>query len=882
MAKTLQSDSELARKAAAGDQAAFILLVERHQGMVSGVALSLLKDVSASEDAAQETFLSAWKKMGTLRDFSKLRPWLAAIARNTALTHLRMKKKKAESRALEETMSDSSPGPDQVSAHKDDLSLVLTALETLPEKYRTPLILFYREDQSVAAVAEALGLRQDLVKQRLKRGRDQLRDEVESTLSKTLRRSAPTAVFTASVVTAISALTPTTASAAAGLSLSSVTHSTVPASSAVTIMNSSKISLTVAALLGVAAIPAGYGMRALLTKESTASASFGNSVASVSQQPFDRNSLTIPPSEVVTEWKRLQEEYGDTPEAMHQLWAHIDSLPEGFLKEGLLSVLVTEWVATDPRGGFDFFLKKRERNYRTETAWETAFLGEWLRTDSLGAIAGVKATGKKWGSSLARAAIVLAQQEPDFFIENLEEIALSGAGTDSTEKALLILAEHDHEALRDAAVAARLTTKAPYLEKALGKALRVWATKDGKQALTWVQTYEGEGRDFALSGALEGIALVNPMEALREGLNNLDLRESSSSIHNEFIAIAAAQDLDGTLAWYLEGLSENERMRSFDYAMGSVVAKELSKDPTRFLSRLESQGQLEGLQPAFERMFPQGSFCYRWQEISDWVNARSESAFNTLLGTRVAKDLVYHDPPAALGFVDGLADSQLRNELRKIVAKELMDSPSLDEAHYYRVRNPEWAREFTLAAFYELGSHSQKTGLAQNPLEMDQWLAAAEELDGNDFKNAASHLAVAYFNVDPTAALEWFQKTPKERLSPQEWNTILGNAAGLWIRDDEVTALGWISQQDLGSYHDSFTEKAVSNLSRRGAALDEVWPWFESLSTKGGRKRAFRNLTDGIDRTEGEELVERMAALSIPEEEKSFYLEKLSTAQATK
>ena len=138
MAKTLQSDSDLARKAAAGDQAAFIVLVERHQGMVSGVALSLLKDVSTSEDVAQETFLSAWKKISSLRDSSKLRPWLATIARNTALTHLRMKKKKAESRALEETMSDSSPGPDQVSAHKDDLSLVLHALETLPEKYRTP------------------------------------------------------------------------------------------------------------------------------------------------------------------------------------------------------------------------------------------------------------------------------------------------------------------------------------------------------------------------------------------------------------------------------------------------------------------------------------------------------------------------------------------------------------------------------------------------------------------------------------------------------------------------------------------------------------------------------------------------------------------------
>ena len=64
MPNTGKSDSELARQAAAGDQAAFIVLVERHQGMVSGVALSLMKNVAASEDIAQETFLSAWKKIG--------------------------------------------------------------------------------------------------------------------------------------------------------------------------------------------------------------------------------------------------------------------------------------------------------------------------------------------------------------------------------------------------------------------------------------------------------------------------------------------------------------------------------------------------------------------------------------------------------------------------------------------------------------------------------------------------------------------------------------------------------------------------------------------------------------------------------------------------
>ena len=133
------------------------------------------------------------------------------------------------------------------------------------------------------------------------------------------------------------------------------------------------------------------------------------------------------------------------------------------------------------------FERKKGETGERKRAWRTAFLEEWLRTDSSGAIAGVRATGKKWGDSLAGAAIVLAQQDPDFFIQNLKEIPLSKAGTQSSQKALLILAEHDHEALRDAAVADRLGSKAAYIERALGKALQVWANKDGKEALAWVQ-----------------------------------------------------------------------------------------------------------------------------------------------------------------------------------------------------------------------------------------------------------------------------------------------------------------------------------------------------------------------------------------------------------
>src|SRR5688500_7424450 len=69
-------DAELVRSARRGDKRAFVEIVARHQAMVTGVALGILKDFAASEDAAQEAFLTAWRKMHDLQHPERLRGWL--------------------------------------------------------------------------------------------------------------------------------------------------------------------------------------------------------------------------------------------------------------------------------------------------------------------------------------------------------------------------------------------------------------------------------------------------------------------------------------------------------------------------------------------------------------------------------------------------------------------------------------------------------------------------------------------------------------------------------------------------------------------------------------------------------------------------------------
>src|SRR5207245_5279808 len=103
-------------------------------------------------------------------------------------------------------LTDEGPQPDEAAASQEETALVRESLAKLPETYRMPLILFYREGQSVRASAEALGISEDALKQRLARGREMLRERVATRIEATLTRTAPNAIFTMTIAAAIGAL----------------------------------------------------------------------------------------------------------------------------------------------------------------------------------------------------------------------------------------------------------------------------------------------------------------------------------------------------------------------------------------------------------------------------------------------------------------------------------------------------------------------------------------------------------------------------------------------------------------------------------------------------------------------------------------------------
>src|SRR5205823_4002346 len=113
---------------------------------------------------------TAWKELQRLREPQRLRSWLCGIARNIIHNAFRKQHQDVTHSAeplesVSDTPSAESIPSDQAISHEEEM-IVWNALEKVPELYREPLILFYRENQSVELVAQQLELSEDAVKQR--------------------------------------------------------------------------------------------------------------------------------------------------------------------------------------------------------------------------------------------------------------------------------------------------------------------------------------------------------------------------------------------------------------------------------------------------------------------------------------------------------------------------------------------------------------------------------------------------------------------------------------------------------------------------------------------------------------------------------------------
>jgi RNA polymerase sigma factor (sigma-70 family) len=200
-------DARLVELGVAGNRDAFGELVARYQSPVCALAYSACGDISQSQDVAQEAFIIAWKKLGDLKEPPKFKPWLFGIARNLINGAFRKQARNplAGAESLDENLkvpvTVSNPAGQAIS--KEEEGILWRSLEQVPETYREPLILFYREHQSIEQLAATLDLTEEAARQRLSRGRKLLQEQVLAFVEGALERTNPGQMFTLGVLAAL-------------------------------------------------------------------------------------------------------------------------------------------------------------------------------------------------------------------------------------------------------------------------------------------------------------------------------------------------------------------------------------------------------------------------------------------------------------------------------------------------------------------------------------------------------------------------------------------------------------------------------------------------------------------------------------------------------
>jgi RNA polymerase sigma factor (sigma-70 family) len=159
------------------DEAAFELLVWRHQRVVLNVCRRVLGREQDAEDAFQATFLALARKASSISRRQSLAGWLYRVAFRIALRVKTdtAKRVRHEAKAAEVLRRFSSPEPDAAAARHDLRQIIDEEMNRLSAKYRDPLLLCYLEGQTNDQAARQLGCPTGTVVTRLARGRKLLR-----------------------------------------------------------------------------------------------------------------------------------------------------------------------------------------------------------------------------------------------------------------------------------------------------------------------------------------------------------------------------------------------------------------------------------------------------------------------------------------------------------------------------------------------------------------------------------------------------------------------------------------------------------------------------------------------------------------------------------
>jgi RNA polymerase sigma-70 factor (ECF subfamily) len=183
-----RSDEDLVEKAVAGEHDAFAEIVRRWERKIFALCFGMLGREDEAKDAAQETFIAAYKNLSRFRGEAKVSSWLHRIAVNQCLTTKRRSKTRAEEFFDHEDGSDerafvAAPqhSPGRKAEAQERTNVVRQAVRALPTELREVVVMKEFEEMTFQEISETLDVPLSTVKSRLYTALKQLRMRLERT-----------------------------------------------------------------------------------------------------------------------------------------------------------------------------------------------------------------------------------------------------------------------------------------------------------------------------------------------------------------------------------------------------------------------------------------------------------------------------------------------------------------------------------------------------------------------------------------------------------------------------------------------------------------------------------------------------------------------------
>jgi RNA polymerase sigma-70 factor (ECF subfamily) len=171
------TDVDLVQQALEGNLHAFEQLYERHSGSVFRTIQAVVRDRGTAEDLLQECFVRAYRNLQRVdQTVESLAPWLHRIALN--LAYNRATRQKSFLPGLDimaNIIASPRLSPDRLAEHAELRSAVWEAIETLDDKYRLVIVLYYLQELSLGEIADQLAVPSGTIKSRLFYARQLLR-----------------------------------------------------------------------------------------------------------------------------------------------------------------------------------------------------------------------------------------------------------------------------------------------------------------------------------------------------------------------------------------------------------------------------------------------------------------------------------------------------------------------------------------------------------------------------------------------------------------------------------------------------------------------------------------------------------------------------------